>query len=408
MPQNILAILPGLIPSTIINVTTPLIDLHKAHLINARITLEYFVKDKDIEWCDLIVFCRNVEPLGARWLLKISENKTPYIYDIDDNFFELPLDASIRTYYKSPERVKMLEEYIRHASLVRVYSEPMLERAKSLNPYSKKVNGPVDWRLLSLSPQKTGTDPIKIVYMTSRVNDNLAELFKPSLKRILEKYPEQVQVHFLGYNPPDFKNHPNVFFRPLTLNYEKYLRYFSSAGFDIGLAPLLDDIFHRSKSNLKVREYGACCIAGIYSDVDVYSTSVTHRETGILVKNNSNEWFEAMSELIENHELRNHIQQNGHLFAQKNFSHLTFNQLWYQQFTEILQQPLKRENTYHAFAKRKLPGKQPWVLRKSIHLILGLRAEGISFLLHTIKMYIETLWMLMKINLKLFWKVGNR
>jgi hypothetical protein len=81
---------------------------------------------------------------------------------------------------------------------------------------------------------------------------------------------------------------------------------------------------------------------------------------------------------------------------------------WYQQITETLQQPLKREKSYQAFVKLNLPGKQPWGLRKIIRLVLGIRAEGISFLLCTIKLYIETLWILMKINLKLFWKVGNR
>ena len=444
MKPNILAILPGLIPSTIINVTTPLIDLHKAGLIKARVTLEIFTKDKgsyrNIESSDLIVFCRNVEPAGVRWLSKILEYKTPYIYDIDDNLFELPLDTLSGKYHRSPERIAMLEEYIRHANLVRVYSEPMLERARSLNPNSVKVNGPVDWRLLSPSPKRAGTGPVKIVYATSRVNDNLAELFKPALKRILEKYPDQVQVHFLGYNPPEFKAYTNVFFKPLTLNYEKYLRYFSGAGFDIGLAPLLDDIFHRSKSNLKVREYGACRIAGIYSDVDVYSTTVTHRETGLLVKNDPDEWFAALSEMIENHELRRYIQEKGYQLAQKRFSQVNFNRVWYQQITETLQQPLKRKESHQAFEKLKLLDEQQasleifdkdyadeikpglvkflsmllrlmgfpkWFQRKTITIILRLRSEEGSFLFHTIKMYIksygESFWILMKIRFQLFW-----
>jgi hypothetical protein len=87
MKPKILAVLPGLIPSTIIGVVTPLLDLHRAKIITARIVLEKTVREKDIEWSDLVVLCRNIDPLVARWFLYLPKYNKPYIYDIDDNFF---------------------------------------------------------------------------------------------------------------------------------------------------------------------------------------------------------------------------------------------------------------------------------------------------------------------------------
>lgn len=437
MKPKILAIVPGLIPSTIINVVTPVVDLHRSGQIIARIALEPYVREKDFEWCDLVLLCRNTDPQTGRWFLKLLQTNKPYIYDIDDNFFELPPYSESGRYYTSPERISMLKEYIRWADLVRVYSEPMVEQVQKLNTNVVKLAGPVDWRLLSHPQKPTDKNIIKIVYATSRVNDTLSDLFKPALRLILEKYEDQVEVYFLGYNPPEFSIYPNVHYKPLTLNYERYLHYFSSTGFDIGLAPLLNDVFHRSKTNIKVREYGACHIAGVYSDVDVYSASVVHGKTGILVKNTPQAWFDAMSELITNSELRNRIQEQAYQFAQENYSHIAFNQFWYQQIKKVLQQPRQKPeayqtvfNLFHSDSSLNPPqnivksgphkmnqgasdmSRRVWfrnfLKEKARRLMSGLKSEGLDYFVRTGRFYVETFWMLTKIKLKLlFFSVKN-
>jgi len=60
---KILAILPALIPSSIILVVEPLMHLLKLRKIELRVRLEnFYVRSADMEWADLIVFCRNTEP----------------------------------------------------------------------------------------------------------------------------------------------------------------------------------------------------------------------------------------------------------------------------------------------------------------------------------------------------------
>jgi hypothetical protein len=324
----------------------------------------------------------------------------------------------------------MLMEYITRASLVRVYSHPMFDRVKELNANVVRVSGPVDLRLLRTPKRPVEKNVVSIVYATNRVNDTLAEIFKPALKRILEKYSNQVEVYFLGYNPPEFKSYPNVFFKTLNLNYEQCLQYFSSAGFDIGLAPLLDDVFHRSKTNLKVREYGACRVAGIYSNVDVYSTSVISGSTGLLVENNSDDWFDAMSTLIENRELREHIREHAYQFASANYSHTLFNQVWHEQIMQVVHQPYVEKVELGALEKliylngaafssndidqnlssseqKNIFGQNgallsKLLLRKFLFVISGLRSEGFNFLVHTLKMKFLIFWMMLKIRLTLF------
>ena len=130
-----------------------------------------------------------------------------------------------------------------------------------------------------------------------------------ALTAIQQTHRKDIELHFWGYLPGELKNTENVFFHAHIPNYARYLRVFSKYNFDIGLAPLLEDPFHRSKTNNKYREFGACGIAGIYSKVPVYMEFIKNYETGILVDNTTNDWYKALVQLIEDYKLRQRISQ---------------------------------------------------------------------------------------------------
>lgn len=331
---KVLAVLPGFIPSTQIDVISPLISLHISNEIDFRIQLENTVGKKDIDWADLLVLCRNTEP-GQGWSEYVSSEGKPYIYDIDDNFFDIVGDSPEARYHRSPERIAMLTQYLHSASLVRVYSEPLHARALTINPKVVRVVSPQDFH--NIRPRPASGDTIKIVYATSRAHDELFSIFLLALQKVLDKYKGKVNAYFLGFTPPSLKNHPFVRSVSMIWDYPAYLRNFSSAGYDIGLAPLLDDVFHRSKTNNKFREYGACQIAGIYSNVDVYSSCVIQHETGILVANQTEDWYDALVLLIENPELRQKIQSAAYEFVQKNYSQDEFVKNWLSQIKDVLE-----------------------------------------------------------------------
>ena len=125
----------------------------------------------------------------------------------------------------------------------------------------------------SFNPRRAG--PIKIVYATSRTRDTLCEIFLPALEQILHSRGEQVEAHFWGCQRRSAGGNraaANIRYHGLISEYDRYLRRFSRAGYDIGLAPLPDDDFYRAKTNNKFREYGACHIAGVYR-----ATTLIHR-----------------------------------------------------------------------------------------------------------------------------------
>lgn len=329
---KVLAIMPGIIPSTELWVIKPLLGLERNGMINTRITLEWLAREKDLDWADVVVFCRNQEPVYAHWLEICNARGLPFIYDLDDNFFLIPEDYDFKTGFNS-EQIDMVRQYLCDASLVRVYSERMVHVVKPWNTSVQLVDSTLDWELIQ-APSRD-SQRVRLVYATSRVNDRLAALFMPALRRFLREYSDQVEMHFWGYNPPEMRSFSNVFFKPLILNYNRYLREFSRTGFDIGLAPLLDDEFHNSKANTKFREYGASQVAGVYSNAELFRNCVKSQRTGLLVENTEESWYQALKQLVENPTLRRQIQVAALNEVRANYSEEHFEEVWLDQILNL-------------------------------------------------------------------------
>ncbi len=129
---------------------------------------------------------------------------------------------------------------------------------------------------------------------------------------------------------------PNVCYHGLICRYDRYLRRFSRGGYDIGLAPLPDEPYYRSKSNNKFREYGACGIAGIYSQNEVYADCVEHEVSGLLVANEASGWHDAIERLIEDEALRAGIRQRAREFVREHYAQEKFDGLFLEQIQAAL------------------------------------------------------------------------
>lgn len=329
---RVLAVLPAFIPSTVLTVVKPLTGLHAAGLIDADITLEPWLSGPQLKRADVVVFSRNTRPHALDAALAARK---PFIYDIDDDLFDIPPEYGSALAAREREG---LERYLASADLVRAYSEPLAARVRRLNPRACRVDCAVDWGLLPRSPPPRAPSKVRVVYATSRWReDALASLFAEDVGRLLDAYAGRLEVFFWGYHPPELRGRAGVRLLEFTPNYDRFFRAFARAGFDIGLAPLLDDRFHRSKCNNKFREFAACRIAGVYSDVEVYSDCVEDGRTGLLVSGERGSWFEAVSRLIEDAGLRRSIQEEAFRFARRRYRPEQAQALWLAHINEALE-----------------------------------------------------------------------
>lgn len=367
---RLLAVLPDIIPSTLLCVVKPCLGLQAQGRVDFRVALERYLITpgqigRALRRTDLVIFCRNVEPRYGYILDAVRARGIPYIYDIDDNFFAIPphvdqmLAPEAGQYYRAPERLEQLKRYLRYADLVRVYSGALREQMSRYSACVQQVEAVVDWNLIRTPAHEQGeslrlpgegehinqpdhSPKVKIVYATSRRDDELFSLFIRPLRQVLEQYAWQVEMHFWGFRPAEFHDLPNVYYRKYDPNYDRYMTRFSSAGFDIGLAPMFDDDFHRAKTNNKFREYGACGIAGIYSNVPLYADWVDDSQTGLLADNAPEAWHVALVRLIQDAGLRHRLGEAAHAKVRQLYSQDRFQEIWLQQIQATLANPADR------------------------------------------------------------------
>jgi glycosyltransferase involved in cell wall biosynthesis len=400
--RRVLAILPGFIPSTFMNVVKPFLSLEESGLVDFRVNLEAYLRLEELKWPELVVFCRNTEPIFAPILESVIQRNIPYVYDLDDNLFEIPLDTDLGKYHRAPQRLEQLSRYIRHARLVRVYSRPLAERACELNPATMQVEAAIDWQTIHTQPHPADR-LLQIVYATSRVEDTLAKIFLPAVEAILERFAGQVEMNFWGYLPEQLAGRPGVrHLRPVQ-NYNEFMQRFSAMGFDIGLAPLLDDEFHRSKTNNKFREYGACQIAGVYSDVDTYSRYITDGETGLLVENTAEAWVDALTRLITDSELRQKIVRQALDYARQNFGQEAYLRVWLSQVEDVLNQGVVKPQTTYEEATSSIGMLQPvspgnWYLQNLRRMTGRITAQTPSSIWRKLTLTASNLRFLYRIN----------
>jgi glycosyltransferase involved in cell wall biosynthesis len=311
-------------------------------------------------------------------------------------------------YYRAPERTALLTRYLRLANLVRVYSPALLEKIRPLNEQTLQVPAVLDWRLIGPRREASG-DKVKIVYTTSRRDDHLFPIFTPALQRVMQEYAGRVEAHFLGFQPAEFQGKAGIYYRKYSPNYDRYLRGFSQAGYDIGLAPMIDDDFHRAKTNNKFREYAASGIAGIYSDVSLYSAWVEDGKSGLLVENRPEAWYAAMVRLIEDASLRRRISQIAHDRVHELYSEEQFEQQWFNQIQTVLNQPALRviepERPVVSVTEAPVAHKSE-IAPSRLKIWQAMLHRGVSLLrggelrrsLFNLRFHLENLWWLFKIN----------
>ena len=125
-----------------------------------------------------------------------------------------------------------------------------------------------------------------------------------------------------------YKNEPypnenilnEAYVRRWTLPLTQYGKHYNYC--DINLAPLTDNTFNESKSELKVIESGMKKKVLIAQDYSIYKEVLTHGETGLLVPKAANEkgWYVQIKRIIEDKELREKLAKNLHELVKDKYS----------------------------------------------------------------------------------------
>lgn len=138
-------------------------------------------------------------------------------------------------------------------------------------------------------------------------------MIRPAIVEVLKKHKNAKFVYagdmrFVGL----FKDVPKDQLEMLPwISHSAYPFRLFSMNLDIGLCPVIDNVFNRNKSAIKWMEYSTVGAASIASKIPPYSPVIEDRQTGILAGEDPKEWLEAMDELIMNRSLRQKLAENA-------------------------------------------------------------------------------------------------
>jgi hypothetical protein len=387
----VLAAIPGVFPSTVLNVAKPLMRLHEAGAIDLDLSFHFLTRRKQIERADVLVMSHTIDPSHA-WILDCArEAGTPLLYDIDENLLEPPADEPGLDFHRAPGRQAAVRQALSQAAVVRTYAPALARYLQPFNANVVRADGPVEWRLVPAEPPARASSPgspgdrVRIVYATSRRQDGIGAVLVQPLRRVLDEHAN-VDVTIWGPRFRELEGHPRVQFREFVRDYDQYFAQFARAGFDIGLAPMPGDLFYQCKTATKFREYAACRIAGIYADTEMYRDCVTDGETGVLVASGGSQfaalsriskddpWTTAIGRLVGDAALRARIQQRAEAYARDRYAASRIEADWLAHIEQARStQPATLVVEPSALSPQPLSGAQGYVV-KALNLV---RAGGV-------------------------------
>jgi glycosyltransferase involved in cell wall biosynthesis len=231
--------------------------------------------------------------------------KFKIIIDLDDNLWQIPVgNPAMGTANHHAKRIMALTESVKCADWVTVSTDPL---KNALLPLNEKVTvlpnyiDPIEWDFKRKKHKK-----VRIGWVWSPTHIPDMFVVWDALRTISLR--EDVEIVIFGTEIDVFKDIKTTNIKGVP--YWDYPRTFMEEGIDISIAPLEDNDFNKSKSNIKWLESTMAGAAFIGSDVYPYSTSVKDGKTGYIAKNES-QWIKKMTNLIENPEKRAEMVKNA-------------------------------------------------------------------------------------------------
>ncbi|MVQ29797.1 MULTISPECIES: glycosyltransferase [Ramlibacter] len=226
---------------------------------------------------------------GIEPLSRMVAAGVPYAYYIDDNFWLLLGSSPLDLFYQHNLVRRALEIAISGARVVICHSEAFRSVLLGFNRNVVVIPPHFDFSLLSDVPDDDpGELRIGVVGNVSRASD--IAFLVDVVRQVQDRAEKQPVFEFFGYTPPELERVAGVRSLPAIRDYREFIREQQSRRWLLALAPLADTPFAAYKTNNKFREFGACGIAGIYSDTPVYRASVEHGRTGWVLPHDSATW----------------------------------------------------------------------------------------------------------------------
>lgn len=271
-----------------------------------------------------------ITPIIEEFINKAKENNKTVFYDIDDLVIDrkytdtIPhiktltndeLDLYNNGVYRMGETLKKCDYAIT--------TTPVL--ANELNKYVKETyinrnvvsEEMVKLSLKAIKENKKDEDKIIIGYLSGSITHNTDfALILPAIEKIL-KENSNVYLKICGILdlPETLLPYKERIITFPFVNWRQLPKLISTL--DINLAPLKKTLFNEAKSENKWVEAALVKVVTVASNVGAFKDCITDEKNGILC--NDDEWYDKLTMIIKDNNLRKKIAEDGHNYILKNY-----------------------------------------------------------------------------------------
>lgn len=297
-----------------------------------------FIRLKDLRRAknfDLIFIQREALLLGSSFFEKQFYKRGQVIFDFDDSIWLLDTSPKNKKFefLKNPDKTKI---NIQHAHAVIAGNQFLANYAKQYHDNVYVIPTTVDTEFhkpLEKDFKHDQSDKKIIIGWSGSISTiKHFEMAIPVLKEIDKKYPGKIEFHVMGqgnYSHPDLKI--------VSKNWNPKTENADLNAFDIGIMPLPNDEWVKGKCGLKGITYMACGVAAVMSNIGVNPEIIQHGVNGYLA-NNQQEWFDYLSLLIEDPELRARLGAAGRKTVVDKYSVLSNKHQYLEVFNSLIKE----------------------------------------------------------------------
>jgi glycosyltransferase involved in cell wall biosynthesis len=239
-------------------------------------------------------------------------NNAKFAYDLDDDLLALGSDHTQSDVYEGfkPAVRKALES----ADQIWTSTEVLAERCRQYGPDVVTIPNALDRRIWSPPIARPIDSRVtRFLYMDMQTHrEGLSTIVLPAFSRLERELGDKVSLTVIGVTDrADPAARFSILNAPpnIALSYPAFVNWLQSQGpFDVGLAPLIDTIFNRGKSNIKQLEYAALGLPTIASDLPPYRDTPCAARGVVLVEPTVEGFCRAMYSMVRERNKREKLQ----------------------------------------------------------------------------------------------------
>lgn len=333
--------------------------LNKIPEIHAKVSSQYSLED--IKWADIIVIQKQTNQKALPFMQKAKQMGKKIISEVDDCYFCIPKtnpaykfycdkEQDLINFYKLSDALTVTTDHLakelsKYNDLIYILPNSLdialqdrLEKLKEEEKFKYTKYLTTDQKEIPLNEtQEILSKKIKFFWAGSPTHYIDLQQVTSTLKKICSENKDILLLMGACTTEALIKGISKdqlILVAPVAIfNYHQVLTTIPA---DVGICPIEDNRFNKSKSALKFLEFSINGFPCICSDVENYKKTVIHGETGLLSANIDESWYSNLTYLINNPEERKRIGDNARKFVRENYNIAENVKLWLECYMEVL------------------------------------------------------------------------